>query len=435
MNTPRTILPGLALLLLFICGTPGINGEEAPAGDNSVDQKADAGTSLPTVNPGAMGKRVCLSLKVLAAKAKTDPRAETVKTLGGIGWLEGYVVDEEKKDIVLIGRSAKERPSLFLDDLTVNIRNIWNRSAYPCISLDPRPEDIKKLNALFAKAGGGADFEQQKAVMMQIKKIWGPQLVMISGIPSGSRYAHVMIDADYNMKKLSQGLYAIEGIDSALNIAIGEIKTAIATDTPVPFSGTAISRLWFHVNDREPTFTLNGNMVLIDNCSIRLLTEKGRATADGVVSYSRTDEPYALEFAKLFSANFHYIAGQDPIYADLENLFRLNALLRAVNFRRDDEKAGLDLAFFLKEYKFQSETMMPQSLPGLVNYKEVTARIEKEGETYEFLLAQVIFGGVSMDSVIDKAQFVNSDTREMEELRQAVAKARPDESTLFWELP
>ena len=108
---------------------------------------------LRTDHPSITQQRICLSMRILALEAQKDPGNKEVRSLAGIGWLEGFVIDPDNRDVILIGRRTPKWPTLHMDDLVVNMRNVWNRQPDPYCSLDPRPQDVRKLNQLASQAG------------------------------------------------------------------------------------------------------------------------------------------------------------------------------------------------------------------------------------------------------------------------------------------
>lgn len=378
------------------------------------------------LHPSESEDLICLSLRVLDIEAEKNPLRKEVETLGGIGWLEGFVVDPENQDVILIGRSSPKWPTLHLDDLVVNMRNVWYEKPHPYCSLDPRPEDVIAVNQLASKAGVMTSVDQMHEFFRQFKGIWGPQSVVVGGVPRNSRHAHVMIDADYHMKKLSQGLVELAGISSLLENMLKDAEKKIKKTGQIPPLGMSMSRFWFHVGEGSPTFQESKGILCLDECSVVILTEKQRAAVDGTLYDSGGDDPYAKTFAKELSGSFQQAATLVSEYANLENLFRLSAILRAMRFRNIADQAKLNLHFYLKDYNYQTETTMLPSLPSLVN--------SKEAQLYQYVLFPMAFGGVSMEIAVDQKQFARTKTIQMNQLHEAVIATRPSRDALLWHI-
>jgi hypothetical protein len=387
------------------------------------------------VHPSLVETRRCLSMRVLAEQAMSDPHNGLVRTLAGIGWLEGYIIDETNHDIILVGRTSKNWPSLSLDDLVVNIRNVWNQDTFPVVSLDPQREDILRINEIISQTRANISEEEMLRVSKKIRDAWGPQQVTVQGIPRNSRDAHIMIDADYHMKKLSQGLIALNGISSSLDLAIEDARHQLELKGTLSAPGMSMSREWFHIGENEPTFIFDKGVLLLEKCSVVVLTEQQRVAADGTLSDSGTEDPYAKAFAKQVSTDFQQEACVVPAYADLENLFRLSAVLRGLHFRKDTEQAGMDFHSLWNDYKYQSESSMPLSMPGLTNYKQEYVKTSKGDQVNQYRLFPMVFGGVSMDIPIGPAQFRSNSIEDLVGLRQIVIEKRPTQTSLWWEMP
>jgi hypothetical protein len=385
-------------------------------------------------------EQICLSLRVLAREAETDlvsgrPLRKEVESLAGISWLEGFVVDLESPDIILIGQCCEKRPLLHLDDLVVNMRNIWSSNVYPYCSLDPQPKNVVKINGILSGSGKVENVNQMHQLFSELQSNWGPQTVVVGGVPVNSRHAHVMIDSDYHMKQVSQGLANITVIPSCLDIAINEANSAIQERTDIPASAMSMSRFWFHIGEGDPKFTESNGIVCLDKCSVIVLTERQRATADGQLYDSGGDDHIAKAFAQEFSSRFAEAANTVPVYADLENLYRLIALLKAIYANNEVKKGGIDLQFFMKRYKYQKETPMPSTMPGLANYKKLQQTLTTGDAIYEYVFFPMVCGGVSMEIEVNSEKFTKENVAQLDQLRLAVIKVRPNTESLYWPLP
>ena len=387
------------------------------------------------IHPSSSEEKICLSLHVLSIEAGKKPLSNEVMTLAGIGWLEGFVIDPNNHDIILIGRFVPNWPTLYLDDLVVNMRNVWHRESYPYCSLDPRPQDVMNLNQLASRTGLVTSIEQMHEFFRQLQAAWGPQTVVVGGVPRTSRHAHIMIDADYHMKKLSQGLVEIPPIRSCLDIVIDDAKKRLNSTGQIPALGMSMSRFWFHIGRDEPTYQQSDEIVCLEKCSVVVLTEKQRMAVDGTLSddYSQ-DDSHAGIFAQQLSKHFQQAAVQVSEYADLENLFRLNAILKAMRLYDAADQANLNLRFYLKEYVCQADSPMPDSLPGLANSKQAEGQLMQGSLLYQYVLFPMSCGGVSMEITVSDKQFSRNDAVRLNQLRKTVLQARPTPDALSWHI-
>ena len=111
-------------------------------------------------------------------------------------------------------------------------------------------------------------------MIQQVKAIWGSQVIRVGGVPKDSRYAHIMIDADYHMKKVSLGAQKFSGVDSYLDLKVSDAKERIAQGDDMIPPGLSFNRFWFSVEKEFPIFTEDEGIVWVKACPIVLFTEK-----------------------------------------------------------------------------------------------------------------------------------------------------------------
>lgn len=386
-------------------------------------------------------KRIFMSLGVLAQKVSRcltsgKPITEECQTLSGIGYLEGYIVQQSNpKDIILFGLASKNRPSLKLDDLVVNMRSITCGSAYPYCSLDPKSENTIALQHLFSTIGSMNSTSEMKAFFKKVQDTVGPQEIVIGGVPRNSRHAHVMIDADYHMKKVSQAHISIDGVTSCIDHFLNQGAEKIKRGVPVPANKASMARFWFHVGKGSPKFQQGTDIVAIDHCNVVILTEKQKATASGELVDVIEDDPHATAFANEMS-EYLSVPGSStvPSYADLENLFRLRALLLSMDFQSLFPSVGWSFSSFIPNYKYLDEKPMGPSMDGLANYKEWTHEVSSGLITYTYSWFPIICGGVGMDMPIDENNYREDLASRLFSFRTAALKARKSKNVLFWTL-
>ena len=355
--------------------------------------------------------------------------------LAGLAYLEGYTVQRnDPADITLFGLKSVNRPSLRLDDLIVNMRTIASAADYPYCSLDPSKESTIALQRLFASPPEMNSLEQMMAFFQEVDKTVGPQEIVIGGVPRNSRHAHVMIDADYHMKKVSQGHISVDGITSYLDHSLNEAAGKIKNGEPAPATRMSMSRFWFHIGEGSPKFQQGTNIVAIDECSIVVLTEKQKATASGDLVDVVEDDPHAMAFAADMSDYLSTPGTTVPVYADLENLFRLRALLLSMNHERAFESIGWSFATYMQEYKYQGERHMARSVPGLANYKEWTHEVSNDSMVYSYMLIPMVCGGVGMDMSVGNDNYREDLASRLFSFRMAALMARPSKDALSWKV-
>lgn len=371
-------------------------------------------------------ERVCLSLRVLravvsSALADGSPIPEECRTLAGIGLLEGYVIQYgEEEDVILVGLRSGSRPSLRLDDLIVNMRCARQPLNHPYCSLDPLPEHTRALQALLAGSKGTGSLSGGGDFIGRLEAAVGPQEVVIEGVPRNSRHAHVMVDADYHMKKVCQGHVSLPGVTSYLDRSLRAAEGSLVIAADPDASAMRMARFWFDVASDCPTFQESKGAVWIAGCRVVVRTEKQHATPAGELYDAAEDDPLGTAFAGDLSQTFDSATEMVPPYADLENLYRLRALLLAMRLRGSLSAIGSHFGSYLSAYRFEDEKPMDPTLPGLVNWKAANG-------TCSF-----VCGGVGMNMTVDADSFSHASRNSLFAFRQAVLDARPSEAALWW---
>jgi hypothetical protein len=382
------------------------------------------------------GEYLCVSIKNLMQEvhkkiAAGESLPDEMNNLGGITWLEGYVVDPQNSDIILFGKKIENRPSYQLSDLLDSFINVYADSAAPYCSLDPRPESILKINQVFnSSVLTGKSLDEKAAILSDAI---GPQMTVIGGIPRNSNHAFVMIDADYHMKKVSQGLVKLKGITSCLDQRLNAAKDS-SSGLKDDLTSSSMSRFWFHIKPKDdnvyPNFLESDNIVYISECPVVLLTENQVSDEKGILSDKKQDNPVAIEFAKSMSVNFSKLTDSVKVYAELENLFRLNALLRAAKFKLDNSDIYKSICRSTEGLSYSSKNEMPVSLPGLVNLKEYKVeKKEKKSIVTESSLFMVC-GGVGMEMDVQKESLAKEIT--LANFQNKVIQFRPDKNACIW---
>jgi hypothetical protein len=344
----------------------------------------------------------------------------------GMSWLEGYVIDKENKDIVIVGKCLDSKPVYHAEDIIINLQNVLDSSTAPYCSLDPNAADILK----FSKMIDESNLEEFEKNVDTYKNAVGEQKVVVGGVPLNSRHAAIMIYADYDMKKISQGLLKVNGIRSSLDIAFEKSSDKSR-------NSSSMSRYWLHIKEDKigksfPNFNYSEGIVFINECPVVVLTERQMIDAEGNLKDNKqVSDGNAGIFAKEMSENYDTLTVQNHWFAELENIFRLQACFRALAFKNEIANSGIDISP-ARNIRLESGNELPPALPGLMNYL-IT---EKEKETKDGIetLSHFYFvaGGVSQELKVENRNMVLSKT--MDKIYTLVKNSRPDRESVQWEL-
>ena len=134
---------------------------------------------------------------------------------GGLQRMEYVFVFPEQHDIVVAGPAegwqidalgnvvgqTTGHPVVLLDDLLVAMRTARTsaQTGISC-SIDPTPEGIVRLRKLVSRLRTIGNPQQ---TLGMIEQALGPQVVSVTGVPTSTHFARVMVAADFRMKRLA----------------------------------------------------------------------------------------------------------------------------------------------------------------------------------------------------------------------------------------
>jgi hypothetical protein len=275
-----------------------------------------------------------LSLKQLAQECRRAQEAGTIpehlRYLRGFTWFFGYVIDREHGDIWLLGIQDPTRPPIDLDCLATAVKAAYARQA-PACSLDPHSNP-----------------QLQKSV--------------VRGVPWTTRWAEIMIAADYTMKKVGQGRLNphIPGLTSWFEMNLRNLRKRTGG------SRSQTNRWWFKYEDRPRTLILDGtgDLVMLYQNPVILGTEKQVGGKFG----TRTIAPEAHKFARDFTRHMIRIGQHYTSVGELLALFRL---LDLMNHLCQVGKVGpREGRFWAVDYK-HPYAGPPAALPTLTRSKQL----------------------------------------------------------------
>lgn len=379
---------------------------------------------------------IAVSMKALQSAVKSGDNPEAL-TLAGLTRIDGFIIDSDNRDIVLYGQADSSEPALYFDDLAVALRNakmsyakLSGHTYYytaPGCSIDPDPAIIQQLHDIRNRHEDGKWIDQWNEVGAS------PQNVRVLGIPFNTRFAKVIVDADYYMKKLVNGSVNpnIYGFQSLMGMKIDQAKAQIKDGTRDPDSKMAINRFWFCPGDC--LYAFNDNIAALNECSVKLLTESQYLANSGHLESAGQTDAFAQRFTENFTANYPLFKEFNPVYKELEGLFRFVGLVKMMNETNADKLSGIDLSFINKTYNVKN-TVVATALPGLTNANEIRNRQRIDGGYLVSTATFVSFGGVSIDMhPFRNATFsMRYPVPDIRQLGKTILTARPSRNTLSW---
>ncbi|MFM7207331.1 MAG: DUF1598 domain-containing protein, partial [Planctomycetaceae bacterium] len=299
---------------------------------------------------GTPGDARTVSLAAVAAAvrrsaATREPLPAEVVFLGGLQRVERVFVDPDGKDILLVGPAdalavdrtgavvgaATRRPPLQLEDLVVCLRAIHGvREGGITCSIDPSPEGVARLQAVLARQGVMGD---PQATFRTLEEAVGPQRVTVGGVPADSRFAQVLVAADYRMKRIGMGLddSGVKGLPSYLSMV------------PAGGRAAALPRFWLEA-DYEPLARDADELAWrIGGRRMKCLTEGDVAAAGGMRRGAAPADAAAKAWCAAMTASYDALAVRQPVFAELASCIDLAVVAALIEGRQLAGRAGCDL--------------------------------------------------------------------------------------------
>ncbi|QFR33581.1 DUF1598 domain-containing protein [Ancylobacter sp. TS-1] len=365
-----------------------------------------------------------LSGAIAACSGRTESFARTrcarLKRLGGMTRLDGFVADPANRDVILWGQKEKGAPPLDFDDFIIALRAAWGRyvgkpgqpgyNLAPAISIDADPAVFKRLNEL---STSGSDYDAE-----YMRVCASPQKVRVDGMPRHTRVAYTLVDADYRMKQVGQGTLKLpiaspfpshHELRIQLSAALGDRNAA----GKQPQS----TRFWFTPGQFNYQISPDGETGFLETAQVILRDEDQRNTGQALVASGLTN-PIARAFTCAWTERMEDVYRAEPIWRDMNNIFRHFAVARILEQRRVLERVRVDMRVLLDTYT-PEPVKLPETLPGLGFVDRQSGQIWS------------ICGGVSLGfdrATLGGREFVTPDA-----VRRVMAQ-RPAVGTLDWDV-
>ncbi|MCP3976085.1 MAG: DUF1598 domain-containing protein [bacterium] len=351
-----------------------------------------------------------LSLKGLQAKLETCQRDDSCTgqdlELGKLKRLLGYVVDEQRGDVLLLGVDDPQWPAVLVEDFVIALRNAWGRYdevkgnvrhySYPGCDIRPNSEVIDKLDALMDQLNTSSSAGAVRKVISAWRRTcMVPQQVSVHGVPFDTHFGKVMVEADYDMKSLTDGTDdpGVPGFTSLASIRRDRHQQAFARGQTPALQG-GMNRYW--LSPGEYNYIEADGIVLIKQASVRVQTNPTTVDDSGEIVDTASSDPLAERWVASFSILYDKIAARRPIYRELDNLFRAFALAKILRFRKGVEAAGLDLTYFLDDFPIVGEEV-PREVDGRPTVDHIERILENEESIQTTRLWMPGCGGVGME--------------------------------------
>jgi hypothetical protein len=207
-------------------------------------------------------------------------------------------------------------PTLLLEDVATALRSFAPGQPQDRLvgcSIDPTKEGLAKMQDYLRTVGkvnpkGGAD-----QIVAGMREALGPQTVTVQGVPAGSHFAQVLVEADYRMKLIGIGLER------------PPVKMPVWVDLAAAgaVAANALQR-WYFVPDYECVRVSEDDLAIeLVGRGVKLCGADEVVKPDGTrLSASRADQA-SRTFTEAFTAKYAEIAARSPVYGQLRNMIDL----------------------------------------------------------------------------------------------------------------
>ena len=420
-----------------------------PPDSSSASEKGAARTSMaPTTTPqfslepnqfrAVSMRNLQRQLKECSARQKCP---DIIAKLANLTRISGFIIDQNNQDLLLFGEVENKAPALYTEDFIVALRNVLlqyahsrHRTQYyesPGCSIDPDPEVFRELNRISQEILSASSNEKiEKGIAQWLSECKQPQQLRVFGVPLDSRFAKIMIEADYNMKRLVDGSIPLNmgNFVSLADMRIAQVKQSFFENKKPPVI-SPLNRFWFYPGDRGLTY--DDEIFIINKCGVKLLTEITYFSHKNKLMGKNQTDDLAQQFANNFTKFYREIAQQQPIYWDLENLFRFVMLANVM--KRQEVLQLVNLDYLVEEFEIPA-IKVSTTLPGIGNVKSVNYERGDKDRLYSLKLWLPTCGGVSIAFDIRDNDFVKDETGKLSKIRDSITQSRPSFNALFWDI-
>jgi hypothetical protein len=306
--------------------------------------EGDLGVAVPLRMVSLQG----LQQAIVDHRSTNKPFPETIEFLAGLTRVEFVFVDVENKDLVLAGPGepwvlrpdgsvvgkVTGMPSLRLEDLIVALRSVESarRQGISC-SIEPTPEGRQRLQQMLSriKLQPGQNPTTLEPAM---REAFGPQQILLTGIPTDSRFARTIVAADFEMKRIAMQLIEspVAGLPSYLELS----KNAM-------HSGSANPRWWMTCSYDALLHSEDSLAWKLSGPGVKTLTEQDIIATDGTVAAAGRADKNAQKWADLMTAKFQDLAREMTVFGELRNVMDLSVVATLIVQEGLADRAGLDL--------------------------------------------------------------------------------------------
>ena len=316
-----------------------------------------------------------------------------VQYMAGLQRIEFVVLSPETNDVILAGPAegwkvsaggsivgaTTNRPVIHLEDFLVAMRSVdaANRGSGISVSIDPTKKGVEQLSQFYRQLSQGGGFDP--SLQGDIEQVMGHQEISLTGVPQDSRFANVLVAADYKMKRIAMGLEPspIKSLPSFLDLAV-KGKAKMVRMSP---------RFWMECNYQPLAKSENGQVWQLRGQGVKTLCEETVVSRSGKERVK--PNRFASKWSDLMTKHFDELAAADATFGELRNVMDLSVVAALMKQQQMTQTVSLDIPAILglTEVATTPAWTVPKTVPTQCSF----ARLSRS-----WLVTAS--GGVSVDS-------------------------------------
>jgi hypothetical protein len=129
-------------------------------------------------------------------------------------------------------------------------------------------------------------------------------------------------------------------------------------------------RWWLSMKYDAVTHSPDRNVFQIQGSAVLCQSENEKISAQGQRVHTGTSEAANKIFAESFTDHYSELAADDPVFADLQNIFDLSLVAALLSDNRVPDRVGWDLGVFAAGGAYQPATFQPpKTIQSVVNHR------------------------------------------------------------------
>lgn len=299
-------------------------------------------------------------------------------------------------------------PVLNTEDFIIALRHANNarQGEGISVSIDPTEAGVKNYQELVNEMRRQrVSFHPDHA--SKVEEAYGPQAIRLTGVPTNSRFAQILVSADYKMKRLSMGLEETpDFLPSLLHMAKAKNKGF----------GQSAPRFWMECNYEPCSVSKDSNVWKLSGTGVKTMTQEMHFDSDGKRAAKGKTNRMAKKWADLMTEKFAELSKVEPVFRELRNLMDLSVVAAIITKENMMAKSKVDAPSFTSSEVATPEWNVPAKVPSQCSFVKIA------GSTI-FTAS----GGVSVDSF-----GVAAKTKVDESLAKMVAKVEAPADRWWW---